>query len=219
MIETFLYLAQNFEQLNAYEADFKLSSQENDFYKETYQSINKLCTEKGLKIPYVFFQNKVYFLADNEDISNEFITLFDQGDMNKQKAVVSVSEREKLFMRLVRNAILLKTSSFHPQSMRYGLEYPIDSEKWNDIIIHRNLNVNFSLLSGSNIMQIIFDLKSRANAVWSALTATQKLYCSLSPNERYKAVKNKIIKIFGDVDDISLELNGNPSLCFKRVKL
>ena len=126
MIETFVYLGQNFEKLNAYEADFKFSSEENGNYKETYKKINNLCKENGLDIPYVFFQNKVYFLAESESISDKFIKLLGEENRNKKNVVISVNEKEILFMRLLRNWILLKTAKFNPQMTKYGLAYPID---------------------------------------------------------------------------------------------
>ena len=219
MIETFLYLAQNFEQLNAYETDFKFSSQENQGYKENYQRINKLCNDNDLEVPYVFSENKAYFLADNELIASEFVSVLGQGNVDAERIILPVSEKENLVMRLVRNGILLKTKKFWPQSTKYGLEYKIDSEDIGNKTIHRYLNASFSFLSGSNIMQVIFDLKSRPNASWSELTTIQKLHCSPSPNKRYNAVKKKITEMFVDPDNISFQINGNPSLCFKRVRL
>ncbi len=219
MIETFLYLAQNFEQLNVYETDFKFSSQENQGYKENYQRINKLCNDNNLEVPYVFSENKAYFLADNESIASKFVSLLGQGNVDAERIILPLSERGNLVIRLVRNGILLKTKKFWSQSTKYGLEYKIDSKDVGNKTIHRYLNASFSLLSGSNIMQVIFDLKSRPNAAWEDLTTQQKLYCSPSPNDRYNAMKKKITEMFGDADNISFEINGNPSLCFKRIKL
>lgn len=219
MIETFLYLAQTYEQLNVYETDFKFSSQGNQGYKENYQRINKLCHENDLEVPYVLSENKAYFLSDSESISSNFVRLLGNIGMNVERRILRVNERENLFMRLVRNGILLKTKNAHPQRTKYGLEYRIDSNDVDNKTIPRYLNASFSLLYGSNTIQVIFDLISRPNSAWGNLTDMQKRYCSPSPNDRYKTVNKKITEIFGDPDNISIKIYGNPNLCFKRVKL
>lgn len=219
MIETFIYLSNDFKSLDAYETDFKLESKDKDSYKKKYQEINKACKENGLEVPYVFFENKVYFLAESESISDKFISLLGLENINKENVVLSLDENEILFMRLVRKLILLKTSSSNPQMTKFGLAYPIETSDKYSSKIERKLNASFSVLYGSNIIQIVFDLKSMTDVSWSSLNLSEKAYCSPSPHERYKTVKEKIKEIFGSEDEISFGIKENSSLKFKRLTI
>ena len=218
MIETFLYIAHNFEKLSAYSVNYEINNPLIKGYKENYQRINKLCIQNGLEIPYVFTQNKAIFLAKDDSTASVFVRILNPENIDTEHIMLPITENDFLVRRLIRNELLIKTKKYNPCSKRYGIEYPIDTKSFGGIIIPRFLNATFSLFPSSNILQLIFDLKSRPGESWGRLSNREKLYCSPSPKERYSIIKNKLIEIFGETKTIYVPLTGNNSINFEQIQ-
>jgi hypothetical protein len=221
MIETFLYITHDFEELSAYAMSYDISNQSLKGYRENYQKINQLCIQKKLLIPYVFYNKKIIFLAEDDGTASIFnSTINSENAVDIEHVVLPVAEDDYLVRRLIRNWLLINTSEHRPYNKKNGIEYLIDTKtNYNgDIIVSRFLNATFSNFPDSNILQLIFDLKSRSIDSWDQLPNQLKLFCSPNPKVRYELIKGKLVEIFGEVETISLQPPGNGIINFEHIQ-
>ncbi len=218
MIETFLYIANNLEKLSAYSVDYNINNHPIKGYKENYQRINELSIQSHLEIPYVFTQNKAIFLAKDDSTASDFAKILNPENLDAEHIAIHVVGNDLLVRRLIRNAVLMRTNKYKPYSKKYGIEYPIDTKSYGDILIRQFLNATFSNFPNSNILQLIFDLKSRPSVSWDLLPNRLKLVCSPSPMVRYGLIKGKLIEIFGETMTIPITLPDNEIINFEQIQ-
>lgn len=219
MIETFLYIANNFERLSAYSVGYDINNQPVKGYKENYQRINELSIQSHFEVPYVFTQNKAIFLAKDVSTASDFVKILNPENLDAEHIVIPVVGNDLLVRRLIRNALLMRTNKYKPYRKKYGIEYLIDTNNDGDIVIRRFLNATFSNFPGSNILQLIFDLKSRPSVSWDKLPNKWKLFCSPSPRVRYDIIMEKLTEIFDETMTIAIPLPGNGIINFEQIQV
>lgn len=221
MIETFLYIANDLKKLSAYSVSYDINYQMVKGYKENYQKINQLCIQNNLYNPYVLTNNKLIFLAKDYSTALVFTRTLNLENIDLEHILLPVAENDYLVRRLIRNEMLLKTMKHRPYNKKYGIEYLIDTNTDinGDIVIRKYLNATLSILPDSNILQLIFDLKSRPSVSWDRLPNRWKVVCSPSPMARYNIIKEKLTEIFDEQMTISIPLLGNGIINFEQIQV